>query len=122
MNLEQLSVALGIASTLFGGFKWVISKLGEMLKRFISVENAELAMRITNAQKQLLEIKGQNDYLRKQVDELRTIGAANRISFGEIASEVKKTSEEQRSALKKFEKNSVEWLNSEYVRVTGKRE
>jgi len=122
MNLEQISVALGIASTLFGGIKWLISKLGDALKRLISVENAELAMRITNTQKQILEIKGQNDALRKQLEELRVHAAANRIAFGEIANEVRTTAQEQRESLKKFEKSSVEWLNSEYVRVTGKRE
>lgn len=122
MNLEQISVALGIASTLFGGIKWLISKLGNALKSFISVENAELAMRITNTQRQILEIKGQNDALRKQVEELRTHAAASRIAFGEIANEVRTTAQEQRESLKRFEKSSVEWLNSEYVRVTGKRE
>ena len=113
---------MGIASTLFGGIKWVVSRLGDALKRFISVENAELAMRITNTQKQILEVKGQNDALRKQVEELRTLAAAHRIAFGEIANEVRTTAQEQRETLKKFEKSSVEWLNSEYVRVTGKRE
>lgn len=122
MTLEQISVVLGIASTLFGGIKWVVSRLGEMLKRFISVESAELAMRITNTQKQILEIKGQNDALRKQVEDLRNIAAAHRIAFGEIANEVRVTAQEQRETLKRFEKSSVEWLNSEYVRVTGKRE
>lgn len=122
MTLEQISVALGIASTLFGGIKWVVSRLGDALKKFISVENAELAMRITNTQKQILEVKGQNDALRKQVEELRTLAAAHRIAFGEIANEVRTTAQEQRETLKKFEKSSVEWLNSEYVRVTGKRE
>jgi hypothetical protein len=119
MNLENIATALGILSTIIGAVKWIISKFGDMLKVFIQTENAELSMRITNTQKQLLEVKGQNDHLRKQLDELRTHAAANRIVLGEIAGEMRTDSEERKKIVKTLEKSTAEWLNADYVRIKG---